>query len=339
VIYDRGDKTDWLKVSPQSIEDKQLIIRFNFLRVDGTVIVEVYRDPAADFLEKRVIEKAGIYEYVAQTVEGYYVKIYAVDRGNLAQYEFSYELIPRTDSTSVNTPVPKAIPTITPSVTTSKIIPVPTVTPTITPSVTTSKSTPVPTTVTPTITPSPTPIVVLAATPTPAPPDTLTETPVPPSIDILLESDFQAIGDRYGVSSNLLRAIGIIESQDGRVPGSIEVRKVVDNKQLKILEKIARHTGRPISDFKGSATGTMGYMQFMPATFYYYAQDGNGDGVKDPLNPYDSVATAAYFLAQEIAKTQSVQAALKSYNSDPASYKEILKLYWKLESENKHTSK
>ena len=98
VIYDRGDKTDWLKVAPPETKDKQLIIRFNFLRVVGTVIIEVYgADPSAAFLEKRELDEAGLYEYMAQSVGNYYVKVYAADQGNLAHYEFSYTLIPLSE--------------------------------------------------------------------------------------------------------------------------------------------------------------------------------------------------------------------------------------------------
>jgi membrane-bound lytic murein transglycosylase B len=165
--------------------------------------------------------------------------------------------------------------------------------------------------------------------------ETLTETPIPSASHALSKSEFQIIGEKYGVPPNLLRALSAVGSQNGRVPGDYEVRKVVDDEQLKFLGKIAEDTGRPISDFKGSSAGAMGYIQFMPTTFYYYAQDGNGDGIKDPLNSYDSVATAAYFLAQKIAKENSIEAALKSYSNNPTFYEKILKLYWKLESEEK----
>jgi len=313
VIYDRGDKTDWLQVSPSKAKDKQLIIRFNFLRVVGKVIAEVYgADPSADFLEQREIEEAGIYEYIAKSVEKHFVKVYAAAQGNLAQYEFSYALaplpIPISDVTSTSPSSPTVTPTITP-------------------------------------TPSPTPTEVSTATPapsptnTPTPPPTPTEVPTATPISIadgvLSKSDFQVIGDKYGVPFNLLRALSIVGSQNGRVLGDYEVRKVVNSEQLKFLIKIARDTGRPISAFKGSSAGAMGYIQFLPATFYYYAQDGSGDGIKDPLDPYDSVATAAYFLAQEIAKKNSIGAALRSYSNNPTFYDKILNLYQRLESEEK----
>jgi membrane-bound lytic murein transglycosylase B len=151
----------------------------------------------------------------------------------------------------------------------------------------------------------------------------------------LSESDFQAFGNKYGVSPYLLLAISIIESQDGELLGRHEVRKVVDTVQLRFLHKIARHTGRKLGEFKGSRAGAMGYMQIMPSTFYIYGQDGNGDGIKDPLDPYDSLATAAYYLARNIAIKDNLRTALKNYNNSAAYYKKVLKLSRKLEVESK----
>jgi membrane-bound lytic murein transglycosylase B len=155
----------------------------------------------------------------------------------------------------------------------------------------------------------------------------------------LSDSDFQKIGSRYGISPYLLLAISIVESQKGELQGRHEVKKVVNNTQLKFLRKIAAHTGRDISKFKGSYAGAMGYMQIMPSTFYTYGQDGNGDGVKDPLDPIDSLATAAYFLAHKIAlKDNNIAAALKKYNNSGVYSRKVLKLSQKLELERTFAS-
>jgi len=42
--------------------------------------------------------------------------------------------------------------------------------------------------------------------------------------------------------------------------------------------------------------GAAGLGQFLPATWAEYAQDGNGDGIKDVHSPWDNLATVAYFL-------------------------------------------
>jgi membrane-bound lytic murein transglycosylase B len=150
----------------------------------------------------------------------------------------------------------------------------------------------------------------------------------------LLEADFQKVGSKYGVSPYLLLAVSIVESQSGQLLGENEVSKVVDNIQLKFLKKIALRTGRNISEFKGSQAGAMGYMQIMPSTFYTYAQDGDGDGVKDPLDPHDSLATAAYYLARTIAIKDSLRAAIKTYNNSSVYCDSVLKLARKFELES-----
>jgi membrane-bound lytic murein transglycosylase B len=153
-------------------------------------------------------------------------------------------------------------------------------------------------------------------------------------VSALSESDFQMFGNKYGISPHLLQAVSAVESQKGEVMGKFEIRKVVDKTQLKYLKKIARHTGRSLSEFKGSYAGAMGYMQIMPATFYEYAQDGDGDGVRDPLNPYDSLATAAYYLARNIAKKGNIRAALRRYNNSAAYCESVVALYRQLELES-----
>ncbi|GAK52453.1 lytic murein transglycosylase [Candidatus Moduliflexus flocculans] len=153
------------------------------------------------------------------------------------------------------------------------------------------------------------------------------------------EADFQRMGSKYGVSPYLLLAVSIVESQNGELLGKYEVSKVVDNTQLAYLKKIARHTGRDVSEFKGSAAGAMGFMQIMPSTFHTYAQDGDGDGIKDPLNPHDSLATAAYYLARTIALKKNVRNALKSYNNSVEYCESVVKLSQKLELETTFASR
>ena len=156
----------------------------------------------------------------------------------------------------------------------------------------------------------------------------------------LSDSDFQTMGRRYGVSPTLLAAIAIAESQMGKILGTCEVTQAVadDDAQLRALKKIARYTRRALAEFKGSYAGAMGYMQIMPATFHEYGQDGDGDGIKDPLNPYDSLATAAYYLARKIAEGGSAQAALLNYNNSTEYCQKVLKIYAELEAESKFAS-
>ena len=151
----------------------------------------------------------------------------------------------------------------------------------------------------------------------------------------LSEEDFQQVGARYGVSPYLLQAIAAVESRNGTLLGTHIVSDVVNATQLKFLKKIARNTERAISEFTGSPAGAMGYMQIMPSTFYMYAQDGDGDGIRDPLDPHDSLATAAYFLARTMAIKNTLRATLRKYNNSNIYCDKVIALYNQLESESR----
>lgn len=45
-----------------------------------------------------------------------------------------------------------------------------------------------------------------------------------------------------------------------------------------------------------TGSGAMGWMMFMPETWAAYGVDGNGDGVKDPYDPWDAILAAARYL-------------------------------------------
>ncbi|OAT83701.1 peptidase M23 [Desulfotomaculum copahuensis] len=45
-----------------------------------------------------------------------------------------------------------------------------------------------------------------------------------------------------------------------------------------------------------SSAGAVGFMQILPSTWESYKQDGNGDGIYDPYNPWDAIYTAANYL-------------------------------------------
>ena len=97
----------------------------------------------------------------------------------------------------------------------------------------------------------------------------------------------------------ILWAIAKKETIHGILLGDTKVysyfEEAGEHKQAKALEKIAALSNRRVSDYLGSYAGALGYMQFMPTTFHIYMQDGNDDGIKDILNPHDSIATAASF--------------------------------------------
>jgi len=86
----------------------------------------------------------------------------------------------------------------------------------------------------------------------------------------------------YGVPWQVLAAINKVESNDGTNLGP-------------------------------SIAGAIGWMQFMPATWAYYGVDASGDGVADPNNPHDAIASAARYLAASGASSNLAH-AIYAYN-------------------------
>jgi membrane-bound lytic murein transglycosylase B len=124
-----------------------------------------------------------------------------------------------------------------------------------------------------------------------------------------------------GISWNLLAGIGRIESMhanggatdahgtatqpifgpalDGTLPGNEVI--VQNNANGRI-----------------SYARAMGPMQFLPGTWARYASDGDGDGVADPQNLYDSTLAAARYLCSgglNLRDSSQVMAAILRYNN------------------------
>ncbi|MPY96759.1 MAG: hypothetical protein GEU97_01955 [Actinophytocola sp.] len=61
----------------------------------------------------------------------------------------------------------------------------------------------------------------------------------------------------------------------------------------------------------------VGPMQFLPSTWLQYAQDGNGDGARDPHNVYDAALGSAVYLCaggRDLSEPSQLNQALFSYN-------------------------
>jgi Transglycosylase SLT domain len=67
------------------------------------------------------------------------------------------------------------------------------------------------------------------------------------------------------------------------------------------------------SDLAVSSAEAEGWMQFLPSSWAIYGVDANGDGVKDPYNPWDAIFAAARLLRASGAPA-SWHDALFSYN-------------------------
>jgi murein DD-endopeptidase MepM/ murein hydrolase activator NlpD len=63
---------------------------------------------------------------------------------------------------------------------------------------------------------------------------------------------------------------------------------------LGAINKIESNFGRNMGP---SSAGAVGWMQFMPDTWYRWGVDADGDGVADPWNPTDAIFSAARYLA------------------------------------------
>jgi soluble lytic murein transglycosylase-like protein len=93
---------------------------------------------------------------------------------------------------------------------------------------------------------------------------------------------YQAAGTEYGVRWEVLAAINEIETDYGR-------------------------------NLAVSKAGATGWMQFMPSTWRLYGVDANGDGVKDPYNPFDAIFAAARYL-RAAGADRDIRQAIFAYN-------------------------
>jgi membrane-bound lytic murein transglycosylase B len=124
-----------------------------------------------------------------------------------------------------------------------------------------------------------------------------------------------------GISWNLLAGIGRIESMhatggatDARGTAVRPIYGPALNGALPGNEVVVQ------SSIAGQVTyaRAMGPMQFLPSTWARYASDGDGDGVADPQNLYDSTLAAARYLCSgglDLRDQSQVMAAILRYNN------------------------
>lgn len=103
----------------------------------------------------------------------------------------------------------------------------------------------------------------------------------------------EKISDRYGVTPAMLVAVWGAESNFGRFSGTYQTvpalttlaydprRATLFRKELFDALEILNRGEAHMAKMRGSWAGAMGQPQFMPSSFLQYAEDFDGDGVRD----------------------------------------------------------
>jgi peptidoglycan lytic transglycosylase B len=103
----------------------------------------------------------------------------------------------------------------------------------------------------------------------------------------------ERISDRYGITPAMLVAVWGAESNFGRFSGTYQTvpalttlaydprRATLFRKELFDALEILNRGDAHLSQMRGSWAGAMGQPQFMPSSFLQYAEDFDGDGVRD----------------------------------------------------------
>lgn len=133
-----------------------------------------------------------------------------------------------------------------------------------------------------------------------------------------------------GVSWNLLAGIGHIESghanggaTDTHGTAVLPIYGPALDGTLPGNEVIAQSS----EDGRVSYARALGPMQFLPGTWARYASDGDGDGVADPQNLYDSTLTAARYLCSggmNLRDPSQVMGAILRYNNSTPYARNVL---------------
>jgi membrane-bound lytic murein transglycosylase B len=121
--------------------------------------------------------------------------------------------------------------------------------------------------------------------------------------------ELRAVSEKYGVQPRFIAAIWGMETNFGSFTGGKYViealatlaydprRSAFFRQQLIEALKILDEGHITVSDMKGSWAGAMGQPQFMPNSFYNFAQDFDGDGRRDIwTTPVDVFASIANYL-------------------------------------------
>jgi len=155
---------------------------------------------------------------------------------------------------------------------------------------------------------------------------------------------------KYGVPSAIIVAILGIETNYGKVQGKYPTLKTLIGKafgtssrrsfyrkELESFLLLARENTLPPLAIKGSSAGALGYAQFIPSSYRYYAVDFDNDFRVDLFNnTHDAIGSIANYLAEhdwqkdaEIAKVTELDKTQQSFIQEKISKPIKDAQYWR----------
>ena len=179
--------------------------------------------------------------------------------------------------------------------------------------------------------------VAAATKAAPPPPTAVVNSPSPVGIPSMALAAYRNAEQKMatsdpgcGISWNLLAGIGRIES--GHANGGMTDARGTAVQPIYGPALDGTLPGNEVivqSNAGGrvSYARAMGPMQFLPGTWARYAADGDGDGVADPQNLYDSTLAAARYLCSgglNLRDQSQVMAAIVRYNNSTSYARNVL---------------
>ncbi len=116
---------------------------------------------------------------------------------------------------------------------------------------------------------------------------------------------------RYGVPASVIASIIGVETIYGRNTGRFETLSALSTlafdyppradlfrRELEALLLLAREEHRAPESYRGSYAGALGLPQFLPSSVRNWADDFDGNGNIDLMNPVDAIGSVARFLSE-----------------------------------------
>jgi len=104
--------------------------------------------------------------------------------------------------------------------------------------------------------------------------------------------------------------------------------------ELGALMDLARAIDMDPCEIRGSYAGAVGPAQFIPSSFQSLGVDGDSDGIRDPFNMVDAMASIANYLKRAGWKNGAGQETLRQaiwhYNHSQAYVNTVMMLYEEL---------